>query len=338
MLLLPHDQAAVPAIPQQGVIEDARRRQRLRRRWTAAAIVLAAGLIGGVAWASGGGATRSRPERAGSAAGAAVTENARLPAFNIRLVPMLDFVGTAGWCEVIEEHGSTGGSACGSLPSHFQPFLQISGSGEARSPQETQVAVTDARVVAILVEGRRVPTTLLPGLPYGLRGARIVTRVGSTLVALDAHGHPLAQVWSQPARQAAVQRWHQPQRPPTGICRLQAGGLPGLNVRGGIVATSIRPFPGRLTGHAFLPCAAGEYELRGGPLKAFVVLDAGQPGSRAADLPSFHAVRGARGMFAGGELTGRRFANAWLIAEQGHTAAERMLLLRHLTATIRIGR
>jgi hypothetical protein len=345
MLLLDRDSANPRRTrPQQGVIDDARRIQRARRKRAASAL-LGAGLVAGVAWASSGAATRSHTGRAdGGSLGSSRPHHGRAPAFNVRLVPMLNLVGVAGWCEVLEEHGVTGGSACGGVSTPSQPFLQIYGQSESKSPdeapvKETQVAVTDPQITSVLVDGhRRVQTTLLPGLPYGLRGVRVVTRAGATLTALDAHGHPVAQNWVQPPRQASVRRWRPPQRSPNGACDLRASRLPGLAVRGGAVATSIRAFPGRLVGHAFLPCAATEYTLLGVPMKAFVVLDAAQPSTRAAELPSFHPVRAAPGIFAAGDLTAMRSGNAWLVAEQGRGFGERMVLLRHLTATVNAGR
>jgi hypothetical protein len=340
LLLKPDPSTRTPVGPEQGVIEDARRRQRLRRKRHATATLLAAGLIAGVAWVSSGAATRTRAGRAGKGSATTVlAHSSRKLAFNVRLVPMLNFIGVAGWCEVVEEHGITGGSACGGVPTPSQPLLQVQGSGEAHSPVETKAIVSDPHITAILIDGhRRVPTTPLPGLPYGLRGARIVTRVGATLAALDEHGQAVPQVWSQPPRQATIRRWRYPHRPPRGRCQLQVSGLPGLTVRGGTIATSIRPFPGRLVGRAFLPCADGEFELRHEPLRAIVVLDAAQPALSAASLPSFHAVRGAPGMFAGGSLTAMRSGSAWLVVEQGRGSAERMLLLRHLTAVVHVGR
>lgn len=339
LLLDPDPTSQAPTDPRQGVIEDARRRQRLRRKRTATAVLLAGSLIAGVAWASSGPPTGPSVGRgpAGSA-GNVLSGRAHQPAFNVRLVPMLTSVGLAGWCEVPEEHGAIDGSACGGVPTSHQPFLQILGSGEARSPKETQVAVTDPQVTAIVIDGhRRVRTSPLPGLPYGLRGARIVTRVGATLTALDADGHPVPRFWEQPVRQAAVRYWHYPQREPSGACRLWAGGLSGLQARGGSVATTLRPFPGQLVGHAFLPCNVSEYRLKREPLKAMIVLDAAQPGSRPEDLPSFHAIRTAPGMFAGGSLTAMRSGNAWLVVGQGRGPIERMLLLRHLSATVHAG-
>ncbi len=338
MLLVDRDPAD-PHGPRQGVIDNARRRQRLRRRRAVSAL-LAAGLIAGVAWGSGGPAAHSHTARTGGGGLASTrSEDARSPGFNVRLVPMLKFVGVAGWCEVPEEHGVTGGSACGGVATSSQPFLQILGSGEAKSPVETQVAVTDPQITAILIDGhRRVRTARLAGLPYGLRGVRVLTRVGAALAALDANDHLVPKNWMQPSRQATVRRWRYPQRPPSGTCQLEVSRLPGLTVRGGSVATSIQSFTGQLVGHAFLPCAATEYAFRDMPVKAMIVLDAAQPASRAADLPSFHPVRRAPGMFAGGDLTAMRSGNAWLVVEQGRGPAERMLLLRHLRAAVRLRR
>jgi hypothetical protein len=321
------------------VIDDARRRQRLRRKRAALAVV-AAGLIAGLAWASGGDAIRPRSTRHEQLTSSSMHSNEVALAFNLRLVPMLNMVGVAGWCEVPEEHGISGGSACGGLPTASQPFLQILGSREAKSPVETQVAVTGPGVSAVLIDGhRRVPTATLPGLPYGLRGARIITRRGANLTALDAAGHAvLPQHWVQPPRQATVRRWRYPHHSPSGVCQLYNSWLPGLAVRGGTVATSIRPFPGPLVGHAFLPCAATEYTMLGVPLRASVVLDAAKPTTRVADLPSFHAVRGAPGIYAAGDITALRSGSTWLVAEQGRGFGERMVLLRHLHATVRFGR
>jgi hypothetical protein len=251
---------------------------------------------------------------------------------------MLRFVGVAGWCEVIEEHGITGGSACGGVPTPASPFLQILGFGEANARKETQVAVTDPQVGEILAGGhRRVPTQALRGLPYGLRGARVITVVGAKIEALDAAGSVIPERWGQTPRQALhIRRWRSPHRQPSGPCQLRADGLPGLVVRGGTTATTIRPFPGQLVGRAFLPCSAVEYELRRVPLRAVVVLDAAQPSARAAALPNFHALRGAPGIFAGGDLTAMRSGNAWLIVEQGRGPAQRTLLLRHLQAALHL--
>jgi hypothetical protein len=268
----------------------------------------------------------------------------------VRLVPMLT-VGRAGWCEVIEEHGTTGGSACGGVPTPSQPLLQVQGSYVSGAAYETTVVVSDPQVTAILANKTLLtPTLTLPGLPYGLRGALIRVPVkGQTgptgrlrhyaadpvLLALSAQGHPLAQRW--PTRiplQATVHSWRHPSRPTSGTCELHAT-LIGLTPISGQVASAIRPFLGRLVGHAFLPCIATTYDLHGLPLRATVVLDAANPHSRSAALPDFKPVRGAAGFYAQGGLTARRSGNAWLIAAQGTGMRKRVQLLRHLTAVVK---
>jgi hypothetical protein len=97
----------------------------------------------------------------------------------------------------------------------------------------------------------------------------------------------------------------------------------------------IGPFAGQPIGHAFLPCIATEYRLHGRPLKAILLLDAVNPRARAAALPGFHPVRGRTGIFAAGQLTARRSGQGWLVVEQGSGVAERILLVRHLTACTR---
>jgi hypothetical protein len=316
--------------------------------------LLAAALIGIIAWALGGGASHASPAHAGEAKRAHATNAsaARAPAFNVRLIPMLTVgpklvVSQAGWCVVVEENGVTGGSACGGVPTPSTPFLQVYGWDEGCAHPSTTVAVTIPQVLAILVDGtRRVATEALPGLPYGLRAARIVSPAqtpaqcrsrglpSATLVPLDARGRSIPdQQQLRTPIQGTVRSWRYPSRAPQGSCQLRSNGLPGLSARSGAVASSIRPFPGQLVGHAFLPCLATMYYLERMPLRATVVLDAANPYARAAVLPDFKPVRGAPGFFAQGGLTARRSGNAWLIIGQGSGLAQRMSLLRHLTLT-----
>jgi hypothetical protein len=327
--------------PDQGVIEEARRRQSRRRIRVATAGVIAAAFVGVIAWMIAGGASRAERGRRVPAGGAAAARSSdpHVVAFDVRVVPWLT-VGRAGWCLVVEEHAVAGVSACGDVPVRSMPFLDVLGWSYGGLHHETQVAVTDPQVAAVLVGGRRrVPTVSLAGLPYGMRGARILAPVGSTLVALDGQGHRMAQHWSNTPRQGSVRSWRYPSRPPQGACRLHASGLPGLGARGGEVASTIRPFRGQLVGYAFLPCTATTYSLQHEPLRATVVLDAAHPGAPPAVLPDFKPVRRARGFFAeggAGGLTARRSQNAWLIVGQGSGPAQRIRLLRHLTATVRL--
>lgn len=348
-LLLIDDHAAETTGPEQGVIEEARRHQR--RRWArlTAVIVLTAAFIVVLAWAITGGSHASPP--AGHSPNSVASVRSTSPGevqFNVRLYPFLT-VGQAGWCTAIEEDGKTGTSACGAAATSSAPLVMVQGFGECGARYSTTVAVTIPQVAAILVNGdSRVATMPLPGLPYGLRGARILTAgqtckghlpsdsLSPVLVPLDAQGHPLAQhpTMRTPV-QATVRSWHAPAQPPAGSCSLTVAGLPGISARGGKVASSIRPYPGKLVGHAFLPCAETVYSLHGMPFKAMVVLDAADPHARVTPLPGFRPVHGAQGFFSeGGTLTAKRSDNAWLTVGQGRDLAQQIQLLRHLTATV----
>lgn len=73
------------------------------------------------------------------------------------------------------------------------------------------------------------------------------------------------------------------------------------------------------------------------PLQALILLDAAHPGARVAALPDFKPVPGAPGYVNEGGLTARRAAGAWLIVGQGRGVAQRVELLRHLTALVKLG-
>lgn len=344
-----------PVGPDLGVIEEARRRQRARRIRIASVALIAAALIGFIFWVLNGGASHASPVRSADANRTHTIQvsDGRV-AFNERLIPTLT-VGQVGWCIAIEEDGKTGGSACGGVPTLSQPILQAQGSYSAGSAYETTVVVTDPQVATILVDGMlRVPTVSLPGLPYGLRGAlvRIPVRTrdqilpggqlprghapGPTLVALDAQDHAIPQRWnSRIPHQATVRAWHDPNRQPHGSCQLHAE-LTGLSAQSGEVASAIHPLLGGLVGHAFLPCAAAVYYPKHVPLRATVLLDAANLKARVVALPDFKPVPGAPGYFVQGGLTARRSGNAWLVVGQGTGLAERMRLLRHLVATVRL--
>jgi hypothetical protein len=335
--------AGLPAGPDQGVIEEARRRQRRRRIRIALVVLIVATLIGVVGWALGGGASHATPahDDAANRAVAVDVSDPHAPAFNVRLVPSLT-VGYVGWCVVIEEGRRTGGSACGGPPFSFSPFLEEFGWGSVASHYETMVDVTTPQVAAIRLDGRVVPTVALPGLPYGLRAARVVFpfealrhRQDGMSVALDAAGQPIALGPAGYERRAPVSSWRYPGRPAHGVCGLRASGVPEFSVRGGEVLTALRALPGELVGHAFLPCVKTEFRFQNVPVDAEVLLDATHPGARPAPLPDWRLVAGAPGFFAeGAGVTATRYANTWLVARQGSSLAERIRLLRHLTVTL----
>ena len=316
-----------------GVIHDARSRRRRRRIRAAALLVAAAALAAGLAWALGAEGPRAGGAALPRASIAAAQRGAREAGFDVRLVPTLS-VGYAGWCEIPEERGRAAGSACGPLPASAGPVLQAFGWGESR--RTVAVAVTQPEVASVQLGGRRVPTMELPGLPYGLRAARVLdARPGARLFAYDAGGQRISEApFARPSKEATVRTWRRPGRPPAGVCTLGAPtGLRGVETLGGSVSLSVRPYAGPIHGHAFTTCAAAEYRLRGEPLNAFVLVDAAAPARFAALLPGFHAIEHGQRLFADGGLVARRYRNGWIVARQGKSVKQRIALLEHLTAT-----
>jgi hypothetical protein len=348
-----------------GVIEEARRRQHRRRLHGVLAAIFAAAVVA-VAWLVGGASSSATSKRHSPGDPPAIQRSAaRDASFNVRLYPAIS-MGRAGYCEAPEENGITGGNACGPVPTASEPFTMVYGSGE--HGHLTTFAVTIPEVASILVNGTRtVIPVAVPGLPYGLRVARIETsaneplpiaireavrREGLLLVAFDAQGHRLNAGRHASPRQENVIAWGRPRvpvnfsrgrspilapNPPNGACRLTVEGLPGLIARAGMVATAIRPFPGKLIGQAFLPCIETEYQFGSEPVQAFVMLNAADPSGRAAEMPAFDPVPGIPGFFAeGGTLTATRAGNAWLVVDEGNSLRQRIEVLRHLSASVKL--
>lgn len=282
------------------------------------------------------------------------------PAFDIHLTPTFD-VGQAGWNFVIEENGDFGGSTGMGVIHPSTPLVSVSGSSRGGSHEWTTVAVTLPEVAAILVEGKiRVPTETLPGLPYGLRAARVTTPweepqdfPGSlasrpatpSVEALGANGEQLPQSTSRETRetpfQGTVHRWSYPSGPAQGSCELQAGHEAGLVAESGATLSDIRPYPGHIYANAFLPCDATLYSLHGHQLRAYLLLDAADPGSLPAVIPGTSSVPGIPSIYSGNsgfyggptDLVAERSGDAWL-AVQGASESERMQLLEDLSATV----
>ncbi|HEV3033429.1 MAG TPA: hypothetical protein VGX72_01445 [Solirubrobacteraceae bacterium] len=355
--------APAPPQPDDGVIEEARRRQH--RRWVyGASAFLVLALIAALVLLVSSGSSHATGTRQPGGARAFLARDVHSGNFNVRLYPAT-ITGVAAYCEAVEENGRTGGSACGDVPTAPGPFVGSYGFGHGG--RSITVVVTLPEVASILVNGvRRVSPVAVPGLPYELRAARIETskteslppamketvrREGVVLVAFDAQGHKLPEARNTYRRQARVLTWGVPSpftrfsrgrsrvlpHPPSGPCQLAVNGLPGLIARAGQVAIDIHPFPGKLIGEAFLPCVETEYRLGKEPIRALVMLNATDPSERAGEMPGFHPLPAARGFFTeGGTLTAKRSGNAWLVVGQGSSLQQRIEVLRHLTATVHL--
>jgi hypothetical protein len=351
---------SVTAELEQGVIEEAKRRRRARRSRVALGVLLAAAGIAGLAWAVAGGGSPASSQHAGRSGGTgAARSNASVASgFHVHLSPALDG-GQYGWCVGVEEGtGGIGGGGCAMTPVTSMPLAMRMSGGSVITGRYSIVVVTTPQVAAILVnDRRRVPTSVPPGLPYGLRAARIQLRVPRTLrpirvtntptlrhvtppppeptiVALDRQGRPIPN-------RIVRGRIERPNISGRGPCALRASGLPGLAPQWSHLASAIRPFPGKLVGRAFFSCIDTEYYLQHWPLDAAILLDATHPGAVPAAIPGLTPVSGAPGFFNGpgdfkGELTATRDGNTWLVVAGGRNLAQRIEVLHHLTPTVKL--
>jgi hypothetical protein len=351
-------QAGVPAGPEQGVIEEARRRQRSRRLRTSLAVLSAlagAGIL--IAATTGGTAPTEAPLHLPPEPSALLARHARSTSQPtiVRVSPNLEG-GQAGWCVTILDESGGGGGTCGPLPTVGHPLLAGTSGWTHGDSDVTTTEIAAPRVAYFLVNGtRRVSTKRLPGLPYGLRVAIIHTPLhGSadrlaalasrapTVVPFDARGKPIAE--SRDYGAVWFRAWNRPATPLQGPCRLRVSGLGGVTAEWGQVATAIRPYPEQIVGRGFLSCIDTEYYAPGRGMRAAVLLDAANPGhTPPAAIPGLAPIPQAPGLYNGtgdyasrGPMTAKREGNAWvLVAGGGRNAEEaRVRLLRHLTARL----
>ena len=181
---------------------------------------------------------------------------------------------------------------------------------------------------------------------------------------LDARGRvlPMPVIGRANAVEHLPLRTLNPRHPSPGGCTVLARPLPGLVALSQTVARAL-PWPRREPG-AFLACANATYRLGASMLAVAVLVDATNPRRRAAPLPGLVAAPANPGVLIGSELgsigfpqgleifaagrqqpfntptthqaladhdiSARRAAPGWLIAEGG-TAAQRTKLLAALT-------
>jgi hypothetical protein len=340
--------------PQQGVIEEAKRHQRTRRARLGAVVLLALVGIGAFAWLFSGGGAPAAPARA-ERSHRGPTGSRGAPAsgrFGIRLSPALDG-GQYGWCVGVSEPGFSGiaGGGCSTTPTASVPLSMVLTSADGRTHKASIVVLTTPQVAAVLFDGdRRAATAELPGLPYGLRAARIVLPfVGRrsaggrllfaapaepSLTPLDRAGKPIASAPVRPGGQ-------EPSLSARGPCALTVRGVPGLAAKWSHVASEIAPYPGVLVGRAFFSCIDTEYYLHGWPLDAAILLDAERPGRSPAAIPGLSSVPGEPRYVNGpgdfkGALTATRRGDAWLVVAGGSGLSQRLEVLSHLEATVEL--
>jgi len=340
----PRAEAANDPGPDAGVIEEARRRHRARRRSVALAIPLVALVAGILAAILSGG-----PSRAHRHAGRRDPRSARLahagsppPLRSARIAPALTG-GSYGWSLITD-----GGGSCCTVPVRGVPLAGET-TVDTRRGYETASFLAGPELAAIALDGHRLRTEFV-ALPFGLRLARATIRhpshglsfwpgPGRTLTALGRDGQALPRF--TPARGPAVASrwWQRPNAAAAGPCALRAHGLPGLSARWGHVASALLPYGQPISGRAFFSCIDTEYFLRGWPMDAAILLDAQHPGSPPAPLPEMRPLAGAPGFFAlpgtwQGAITAERFPRWWLVLAGGSGPAQRLEVLRHLRASV----
>jgi hypothetical protein len=310
--------------------------------------------IGALVWALYREASPTHPGGVGHAhAGAPASRAAAASGgFDIRLSPALDG-GQYGWCVGVEEPGFSGiaGGGCATTPTESVPLSMVLTGADANTHKESIVVLTTPQVAAVLVGGdRRVATAELPGLPFGLRAARILVPFIAeksasgkvtfhmppepSLAPLDTAGRPIVSAPSGPRAQ-------EPPLSARGPCALAASAVPGLAAQWSHVASEITPYPGSLVGRAFFSCIDTEYYLHKWPLDAAILLDAAHPGRPPVAIPGLSPLPGEAGYVNGpgdfkGELTATRIRDAWLVVAGGSGLSQRIEVLSHLRATVKL--
>ncbi len=254
--------------------------------------------------------------------------------------------GEGGWCMTILP------GECPSLYSRpvSYPIVAETWDGVGPGYADRGVVLTTGEAAAVSVNGisRAVPTRTESVLPDGLRAA-VVERRGLSLLeqvhpsftALNSSGTMIPQTTPHPQIRFLVpsRSWKHPASAPKGVCGLEASPLAGLVVGGGSVMTQVRPHR-EVYGREFVSCAYTGYLFKNWPIVAGVLLDASRPGTTPAALPAMQPLQGHPGIFQGpgveGETIARRIPGAWLVVAKGEGLQQRLTLLQHLQATVRI--
>jgi hypothetical protein len=125
--------------------------------------------------------------------------------------------------------------------------------------------------------------------------------------------------------------YHGSSRPRAGACELTQHGLPGLTPEWGSTITSI-PTVKNYLGELFVSCVSTEYYLRGWPMVAALLLDAGHPGIPVGPIPGAQPIPDNPSTvdFAAASLSARRVGSAWLVVQGGSGTAQRLRVLEAL--------
>lgn len=253
--------------------------------------------------------------------------------------------GEGGWCM------TTLPGECASLYSRpvSYPIVAETWGGPGPGGVDRGVVLTTGEAAAVSVNGSRaVPTRAESVLPHGLRAAVVelrglgfLERVHLRFTALDSSGTVIPQTTPHPQIRFLFpsRPWKHPASAPKGVCGLEASPLAGLVAGGGSVMTQVRPHR-EVYGREFVSCAYTAYLFKNWPIAAGVLLDASRPGATPASLPAMQPLQGHPGIFQGpgveGETIAQRIPGAWLVVVKGEGLQQRLALLQHLQATVRL--
>jgi hypothetical protein len=266
--------------------------------------------------------------------------------------------GDGGWCVTLSPGECPTASP---VRTFHNPIVAESWGGQGSPSMMTGFVLTASEVAAVSVDGgQAIPTHAESVLPDNLRAAVIALRSGPVrhvpgfdinvpsislsslrFAPLNSKGELLPQA-AQPRPPLSFsvpgRHWTKATSAPGGICEMQTTHLNVL-FKGGFVASKVTPHGGSL-GRPLLSCVSASYLFKNWPLVASVLLDAAHPGSTPAALPGMKPLRGHRGFFqapvAEGEAVARRIPGAWLVVAHGSGNAQRLLVLKHLRATVHL--
>jgi hypothetical protein len=337
--------------PQQGVIEDARRRQRSRRRRLAVVLIAVFAAGATVAGVLEGGGSGGSSARARSPARVAAIRELLETSGNVKLSPALEG-GAYGWCVHLGN-----GASCATLPTTDTPLQGSVAFSVGNAHRESFITLLAPQVAGVLLDGQRLQMVVERSYPaMHLRVAKVTLPLPSkvpgggeereqALTAIDARGrviHRGGAGKSEPQSKRAIW-WQRPHRMPGGPCQIEAEGMPDLLPQWGFVARAIRPYPGTIVGRAFYSCISVEYYLHAWPLIAAVLLDAQHPGRTPGAIPEMKPLPGSPGLFTvpgdggfHGEETAERSGDRWLVVAGGSGLTQRLQVLEHLRASVRL--
>jgi hypothetical protein len=260
--------------------------------------------------------------------------------YRIAFYPRLA-AGHADWCwsvAVRSRRDASGGGGCGPAASGKSALIAGGGMGstDPRVRSLNWLVVDDAVAQVRLADGRTIRPRADPLIPYGWRsvvwlGAGLDERVR----LLDAQGRELPANNLAGTRAAGTRplatRTVDPRAPGSG-CAIRVLRAPNVHPLEERVISERLPPRASINARAFRACAAVALQAHGVRYRAAVLIDAEDPGRRAAPLPGMPANTGRTPTMAGGNITARRFGRGWLVV-QGPEPRQRLVLLRILRAS-----